>query len=124
MKAALQILAVLMYIWCAVSPLVFIAWAVFGFPRSSNDAFSPVKPWVMAVGMGTFLCFMLVIYSGVNEWLIFIPESWGSTDDYGEFVSARRGISSIVGFAGALGVFYLLGCYATQRDSERKRKTS
>jgi hypothetical protein len=124
MKTVFQILAVLMYFWCAVSPLVFIAWAVFGAPRSTTDKFSPVKGWEIAVGLGTITCFVAVISSGVSEWLTFIPESWGSTDEDGEFVSARRGISYIFGFVGALGVFHLLGCYAAQRDSERKRKAS
>jgi hypothetical protein len=93
-------------------------------PRSTTDKFSPVKGWEIAVGLGTITCFVAVISSGVSEWLTFIPESWGSTDEDGEFVSARRGISYIFGFVGALGVFHLLGCYAAQRDSERKRKAS
>ncbi len=54
------------------------------------SVYEKVVFWGAVLGLGT------LFYLGFNEMLIFIPESWGSIDEYGEWSSSRHGISILL----------------------------
>lgn len=102
MKTAGTIFVVLIVAWLVVSPVMWIYWHV----KRGNDHES--SPYVLPVVIGTFLAFMAVISEGMNAVLVFIPDSWGSKDEAGEFVTTRRSIGMIVGFIGSIAVMQMM----------------
>jgi len=117
MKIAMQSLAVLVYIWLAVSPVIWIFWSVFGFPEADEYSSRPPKFWFVAIFLGAIGAFGFIISAGLDQCLIFLPESWGSIDEDGQFVSVRSAISKTLGAMASLGIIYLI-----DEKTKHKRK--
>lgn len=106
--------------WLIISPMVFIWW--FFFPKkhekskkSPNNEWGAVE-WI--IGFGALLSLVMVLGEGVQIHLWFIPRNLGGVGEDGEFVSARRAISGVLGvlLTLLLGYAYVL---VVQRERTR-----
>ena len=103
--------------WTTVSPIIFIYWCWRGFPKrvSQSDSYTPLPNYAFGVFLGAWFAFFSVIAQGVSASLVFIPESWGRADEYGDFVSARSAIGGVVAFFATSGLFFLLAHWEARK---------
>ena len=64
-----------------------------------------------AIYISAFFTFWGVIGFGIENWLFFIPSSWGGYNEDGEWSSGRSAIAGTLSFAGSFLVAYLFGKY-------------
>gem|GEM_PF-4886152 len=79
--------------WLVISPLVFL-WLFFDNRR--RDYF--IKHYAIAyfiVTLGSIVCLCIVLMTGLESLLIFIPMDWGSSNADGEFITTRNTISGM-----------------------------
>lgn len=70
------------------------------------------------IGYGVF------IYGGISASLFWMPDSWGTHDEDGEWTPYKLSIAMIFAVVGALGFASMLGDYCRLRieDQERREK--
>ena len=77
---------------------IFLTYSLFMFFSGYHKKIVVKKTHSQAVFWGAFLGLIILFMIGFNEMLIFIPESWGSVDEYGDWNSTRFSISILLGF--------------------------
>jgi hypothetical protein len=97
----------LAFVCILIPPLVLTLWC---WRRRFSPEFAPddcPRGWFV-VSFLSVISFGLILVKGLDYWLAFIPGSWGGTDEYGEFVSARESLGFLFGVCASFGVLCLL----------------
>lgn len=112
MTILLGILMVVGIAWLVMSSVLWTYWHVNKSPRSDEDT------WGCLIAGGAFIGYVAVLGSGVYQCLFFLPDSLGSWDGSGEWVTIRSTISATIGLGGAHGMMTLL----TRHGREKPRQ--
>jgi len=102
LKTIAIIFAVVLLAWLVISPIAWIYW------RFNRKAETRAEKFRIPVLVGTFIALLVIIAEGIEHALVFIPWSWGSEDEYGEFVSTRERLGYLGGLAGAISIMWLV----------------
>jgi len=70
--------------------------------------------------IGTFFSFTIFFYGGFEKILWWLPNSWGTYNDDGDFISHRKYISFMLGFF--LAIYVLADFLPKYRRSKIKDK--
>lgn len=115
-EIVLLIIGVFLVSYVYVSIFLFWYWAFKGKQeviRSNNNRYYYVF-FGSFIGVGAFF------YGGFGKLLFFIPESWGSIDKYGDFVTARSffvgGLSMVANIFVHTRPFQLVKFFKSKED--------
>ncbi|OGT76834.1 MAG: hypothetical protein A2W76_05285 [Gammaproteobacteria bacterium RIFCSPLOWO2_12_47_11] len=101
--------------WLTISPMIFAYWHFI--PQLRDDFIKSHETIAQAVYLGAFLTGFIIISTGLEHLLFFVPESWGWLDGDGEYIQLKWFLSFIVGFF----VMGYLGFLLEQYDNHRKQ---
>ncbi len=103
MKTAISLIVIVGIAWLVISPFAWGYRYIKGFDTGRDSG------WGCVFAFGAFFACVYVLQEGIHSALAFLPDSWGSHDESGEYVPLRRSISSIGGLVGTLLLIDLLG---------------
>ena len=98
MDVIIDILMVGLAGWCVIATLMFLN-------RVRHPEHTPPY-WVL---VGAFIGMSGFCTAAFWVLLFFIPPSWGTIDDSGEFESLRLGVAILLGLCGCLYVWWIIG---------------
>ena len=94
------------YLYVSISSFVFL---IIRYPKILAYKAYKDKPWVITCILGTLIALSLILAEGLKKFLFFIPYSWGEHNEYGEWESARIGLSYLLGSIFSYYIIWLIG---------------
>lgn len=119
----LTAIVVLFRLWLFLSPLVFFPLLFLEDSRAALKRKHGIKygigSWVVFIGLFSSL---VVAWQGViDPSLSFIPDSWGSDDEDGEFMSLRTSLTGVLAVALSFACVVVFDNFARLRDLKQRR---
>ncbi|MBW2740859.1 MAG: hypothetical protein JRE64_18890 [Deltaproteobacteria bacterium] len=111
-------LAIPLFGWLIVSPIVFIWWFL---DTDNRDLFTERhKRIATVVFFGAFFSFFFVLGQGIEEFLVFISNDWGGYDEDGKFVSTRSSIAHTLALLLTFFFIYVFDKFEKMRTESRR----
>jgi len=117
------IMPIILYSYTILSSLAFIYFLLKN-PKIFTFSYEPYRhpPWfLLPMWIGVFVTLTYVLSVGFNDFLKFIPYSWGGYDEDGDWYTVRFSIAVFLAFFTAGYFLYLVGEF--QRIKEEKRSS-
>jgi len=121
LRAVFLAFLIAFWVWVMASQIAVIYW--FFAPDRQRRFVKWHKAIAVAVYIGAFLGLLFLLVAGVESLLVFVPEDWGSYDEYGDFRSHRLSIAVALGLGFALFFVYVFLKCEDLRDKNRELGT-
>lgn len=103
-----------LFSWLIISPAVFVWW--FFHPHARDRFFKSHDKIVMAIYIGAFFSFILILGQGIEKLFLFIPGDWGGYDEDGNFVTTRSSIAHGLALLTSFFFFHVFDKFEKLRD--------